>query len=458
MREKSATTMPDSGPRDSSGTPAPSLYARPLYARPLYARPLYARPLYARPLYARPLYGHLSANLPGAGAPCQAAAGHGPARAGDLGVRPGLPQRPVRRDLPRRPDQPWQVVVDQGGDARLSRVHGHVHGRPDFAFAVPHGYRDRADAGGQLLVGQGPAPGPDRAQLVVDVTAVARRGRRQAGPAGLRQRRRQRLAVQRGEQHLALGRLQGREPRADDNPEGNDLRHRHTGDVDDVRAVQLGHRGGLAGLADELGQMRAGDVPQAERSHVGQAQPEHLRGEGEGAVRLPDKSELGQGQQEAPGGGPGQAGGLGDLGQAHPGVTIVEAGQDVQAPRECLDEVGPGAASGHAHLLAGARSDRLVPAMFAQRTAYRRCARRGTAIDRAPAARARFRYSPLDGQLYAAKAAARNRAEGWLWRNWSRSWPPRIIRSSTPRASCRQSRRLPSRPNGYARSRPTGKR
>ena len=59
---------------------------------------------------------------------------------------------------------------------------------------------------------------------------------------------------------------------------------------------------------------------------------------------------LGQGEQQPPGGRAGQPGRLGDLGQAHPRVPVVEAGQHVQAARQGLDEVRPGAASRHAHL------------------------------------------------------------------------------------------------------------
>ena len=195
---------------------------------------------------------------------CQVPGAGRPARAGDLGVRPGLPQRPVRRDLPRRADQPRQVLVDQRGDARLGGVHGHVHRGAHLAVAVAHRHRHRADPGRQLLVGERPAARPDRAQLVLDAGPVAGRCGGQAGTAGLGQRRGEGRRVQRGQQDLALGRLQRGEPGADDHPERDDLRNRDPGHVDDVGPVELGHRRGLPGLADEVLQVRAGHVPQAE--------------------------------------------------------------------------------------------------------------------------------------------------------------------------------------------------
>jgi len=79
-------------------------------------------------LYSGPLYGHLSANLP-ALAPMSSGRRH--ARAARRPRRAaGLPQRPVRRDLPPRRIS-RAGVVDQVVTLRLSRVHGHVHGRPD---------------------------------------------------------------------------------------------------------------------------------------------------------------------------------------------------------------------------------------------------------------------------------------------------------------------------------------
>src|SRR4029079_10720525 len=91
----------------------------------------------------------------------------------------------------------------------------------------------------------------------------------------------------------------------------------------------------------------AGDLPEPERRHVGRAQRQHPRGEGELAVARADEPELLEGQQQAAGGGPREPGGLRDVAERHLGPLAAEAGDDVQAPRPCLDEVGSLATSGH---------------------------------------------------------------------------------------------------------------
>ena len=86
---------------------------------------------------------------------------------------------------------------------------------------------------------------------------------------------------------------------------------------------------------------------------------EHPRGEGVPAVGDPHVAELGQGQQQPPGGGPGQPGRHRHLAQRHRRVPGVEAGEHVEAPGQRLHEVGTASSTGHAHLT-------LVPAVGAR--------------------------------------------------------------------------------------------
>ena len=73
----------------------------------------------------------------------------------------------------------------------------------------------------------------------------------QPGPAGERERLGEPRGGQRRQQDLALRGGRGREERAHLDPQRDDLGHRDSRDVDDVRPVELGHRRGLAGAGDE---------------------------------------------------------------------------------------------------------------------------------------------------------------------------------------------------------------
>jgi len=191
MREKSADHDADSGPRDSSGT-------------------LLLRSTVGRSNTQCSIPGALSdtcPHLPGAGAPCQAAAGHGraarrPRRAAGTGHSAQSPRSPRRR-ISRGRWSSTRVVSSSQPRARSRSW------PPGLRLRRPHGYRDRAGRRGPALVGQGPARA-GRAQLVVDVTGSAPR----PGKAGrlARPGRGQRLRCPARRADLALGRLQGREP------------------------------------------------------------------------------------------------------------------------------------------------------------------------------------------------------------------------------------------------------
>src|SRR5690349_16198323 len=73
-------------------------------------------------------------------------------------------QGPVVTDVGRGAQQLGQVVVDQGLDGRLGGVHGDVDRRDDASVPTAYARGYRADAGGQVLVGQRPPLRPHLAQ------------------------------------------------------------------------------------------------------------------------------------------------------------------------------------------------------------------------------------------------------------------------------------------------------
>ncbi len=259
------------------------------------------------------------------------------------------------------------MLAEQPLHRRLRGVHRHVHRGPDHAGAVPDGDGDRPDPGSELLVGQRPAAGPHLGQLAVELPGGAADVGREAGPARDGEGRLELVGGEGGQQDLALGRLHRGEPGADLHAQRDDLGHRDPGDVDDVRAVQLGHRRGLAGGGDELLEVWAGDVPEPQRADVGHAQGQHLRREGERPAGGAHEAELLEGEQQPARGGPGEAGRGGDLGEGHAAVVGVEAGEDVEPPREGLHEVGPGAAP--RHVPPSCRAPRVLPQRPSTRSA-----------------------------------------------------------------------------------------
>ena len=88
-------------------------------------------------------------------------------------MRSGLPPRPVHADVAGGPQQLGQVVLEQGPGRRLGRVDGDVHGRLHLPQTVADRDGDGPDAGGELLVGQGPAAGADLDELLDGAHAYA---------------------------------------------------------------------------------------------------------------------------------------------------------------------------------------------------------------------------------------------------------------------------------------------
>ena len=144
-------------------------------------------------------------------------------------------------------------------------------------------------------------------QLVAQLLGTAADVARQPRPARELESPGQ-LVGRKSRQHdLALGGLHSREPGADLHAQRDDLRHRDPCDIDDVGAVELGHRRRLTRLRDQSLEVWPRDVPQPQTADVGGAEAEHLRGQGERAVRGGDVAELLEGQQQPARGRPRQA-------------------------------------------------------------------------------------------------------------------------------------------------------
>ena len=202
--------------------------------------------------------------------------------------------------------------------------------------------------GRQLLVGQRPPAGPHLGELGAQLLRRAADVGRQPGPAGLGEGGVQVVRGEGGQQHLALRGLDGREARADVDPQRDQLGHRDPGDVDDVAAVELRHRRGLARPRDQRLEVRPGDVPEPERGDVGGAQGQHLRGQLEHPAderTKPSSSRVSSSRRAVGRARPAAvATSVSDM----PPVVGVEAGEDVEAARQRLDEVRPRAPPGHA--------------------------------------------------------------------------------------------------------------
>ena len=167
-------------------------------------------------------------------------------------------QRPISRagghchSAHRRRSRPRSAATAGGGRGRGCRRWSRRHARSRSSPPAPR-RRRRAPArrpnGCRAPVPRRPAPSPARGPRVSSRATsrrLARQERRQAGSARLGERGRQRRRLECGEQHLALRGVQRREPRADLHAQRDDLRYGDTGNVDDVRPVELRHRRRLA--------------------------------------------------------------------------------------------------------------------------------------------------------------------------------------------------------------------
>ena len=127
---------------------------------------------------------------------------------------------------------------------------------------------------------------------------------------------------------------------ADPDLDGHDPSRLHTGDVDDVVAVEDGGRRRLPELGGQGLEVRLRDIGQAEGREERVAEREHARGQREEWSVAPDEAERLEREQEAPCAGPGLAGAPGDVAQGEVTVLGVEGADDVERLRDGLDHVG----------------------------------------------------------------------------------------------------------------------
>jgi len=91
---------------------------------------------------------------------------------------------------------------------------------------------------------------------------------------------------------------------------------------------------------DQLDQEGLGQVPDALRVQVGEAELQHPGAQREQPAVGFGVAELAEREQQPARRGAGQAGAAGDLGQRHGSVLAVEGLDDRQPAREGLDEIG----------------------------------------------------------------------------------------------------------------------
>ncbi len=131
----------------------------------------------------------------------------------------------------------------------------------------------------------------------------------------------------------------GREAGADVDRDAHDPAGGDAADVDDVVAVEHGHRARFADLGGEPLEVRLGDLGQAQAREVRVAELEDARGQRELLAVGADVAEVGQREQEAARGGAREAGAAGDVAQRELGVVGAERADDGEAALERLDEV-----------------------------------------------------------------------------------------------------------------------
>ena len=204
---------------------------------------------------------------------------------------------------------------------------------------VAHRRGHRAQALLELLVDDRPALVADAAQLGAQRRRRRDRARREPLELGLLEVGVELGLGQPGQEHAAHRRGVGGEAGADIDGDGHDARDRHAGDVDDVRAVEHGQRGGLAHLGHERLEVGLGHLGQAQAGQIGVAELEHARAEAEVAGVGAHVAEVDQREQEAARGGAAHARAAGDVGERELARVGVEGPDDLQAPLQRLDEV-----------------------------------------------------------------------------------------------------------------------
>jgi hypothetical protein len=134
------------------------------------------------------------------------------------------------------------VFIKQRLQARLRGVNGNVHGGANASGAVTDGGSHRADARGQLLLGERPSAGPHLDQFGGQRLGGAAGLIRQPGAAGLGQDLDQLRRLEAGQQDLALQGPWRRETGADLDAQCDDLGNGNPGNVHNVGAIKLRHR------------------------------------------------------------------------------------------------------------------------------------------------------------------------------------------------------------------------
>ena len=216
---------------------------------------------------------------------------------------------------------------------------GHVDGRHGAAPAVAQRRRDGAHAVLELLVDEREALAAHLGQLVAQLADV---GDRALG-AGLWlhpvEEGAELARREVGQQHPTHRGGDGGQARAERERDGHDPLGRHPGHVDDLVAVEHGHRDRLVHLLGERLHRRLGDLADAERRQVGVAEVEHLRRELELAPVGAHVAERREGEQQPASGRPRQAGAARHVGQRERGVVLGEGPQHGQPALEGLHEV-----------------------------------------------------------------------------------------------------------------------
>ena len=153
------------------------------------------------------------------------------------------------------------------------------------------------------------------------------------GVSSLRPVRRRARDREAGEQDPAHRRCVRREAGADRDRDRHDPpARRHTGDVDDVLPVEHRHRRRFLDEGDERLHVRHRHLGQTHRGEVGESEIQHARPQHELAAVVMHVPELDQREQEAPSGGPRQAGPATDIAERQRRVLAVE-GPDHRQPR-----------------------------------------------------------------------------------------------------------------------------
>src|SRR5690606_35649090 len=122
-----------------------------------------------------------------------------------------------------------------------------------------------------------------------------------------------------GEEDAAHGGAVRGEAGADADGHAHDAGGGDAGHVHDVLAVEHGDGGRFVHLGGEAFEVGGGDLGQREAGQVGVAEFEYAGGEGEQPPVAAHVPEVGEGEQEAAGGGAGEAGGAGDVAEGQPG-------------------------------------------------------------------------------------------------------------------------------------------